>query len=350
MTKKLRIGLFTYSISNDCSMLQRVGYPLMILKNMGLIEFSVLYMSALSIYAMKSGAPEEIAQFDILIFQRAIAETPFLIDLIDKVQKANPDIVIIFEYDDFFYKEYGLTNNIMTSNLHSNFCLITSTSYLANQLKLCSPFSKVYAYPTRLPLIDNVEVARPDSNIILHTGTNTHKNDLNSVNMVLYDILNKYPEKTLVLWGNEIPKVLNKIPNRIKLMDFIPDYNNFLDKFISQVHGSFLIHPLTISRFNMCKTAIKYLETANKRIPGLFPDIPSYNEAVKVKELIVKDGDWNNKIEWMLNLTQKQRDEIAISMYEDVLENWTHTEETAIEYFDILKDCAYIQKGIVYEA
>lgn len=341
----LRVGIFSFSLVNDCCFLQRVAYIMKALNTMKKVEFTLLYLSLVDLYSFKDDAIKEIAKNDVLLFQRADVTGWRFYVLIEKILKENPNITIIHEIDDFLLENENGIRNRRLAQLYNNSCIICSTPYLADMVKLVSPLSKVYLYRTKLPYLDNYVYKRPSRHpTILHLGTATHSGDLRVLDKYLEELLINNSSSKIIFWGNDPPLSLMGFGKRIQRMPFISDYNKSLDK-LYNTDCSFTINPYAYTRKNMAKTGIKFLEAGATFKLGLFSDLPEYKELVPVKELVVRNDSWGEAINYVMSLPYKRIKEIILALHEEVINKWTLTEKDILEYLKILEDCISISRG-----
>ena len=120
------------------------------------------------------------------------------------------------------------------------------------------------------------------------SGGNSHKEDVQSVASVLYEVLDARPEVTLAVVG-DAGKWLEPHP-QLEVFDYetIEVYHTIPSRF------DIGIAPLTDNRFNRCKSDLKPLEYAGCGIPwvasrvGPYAEIPSGNGGFTAKH----DRDW----------------------------------------------------------
>jgi hypothetical protein len=330
-------------------MVQRVGIPLSTLQNQGKIEYKVFYNSLLTLYTLKREFLETIAnEFDILLFQRIRHSSMGFVNLVDQLLEINPNLVIIHETDDIFISNASMYDNLYIKEIYERFPVICSTAYWATLIKEWCPLAKVYLYNTRLPHVEKVLGGFAKKPTILHFGTSTHFADVNMIDRPLNNMMDKYRDLNITFWGNDALPSLDRFKDRIKAEEYISDYNIYMDKLFN-MPATISIHPLRTTRFNMCKSAIKYLECGLRKLPALFSPIPEYISCVTIKELLVKNNEWESKIDWLLSLPPKNLSDIGETMYEDVMKNWVLREEDVEEYYGILVDCMKVTKGVEVE-
>lgn len=140
---------------------------------------------------------------------------------------------------------------------------------------------------TLLPLQNMV--SHNDSGKVMfgYFGTLTHLDDLLSVigpirhvlaenkDFVSFQIIGVGEESVLRDAFNGLPVSFVSIPNSV-----LVDYRNFHYFFSDVVAWDFGIAPLINSRFNNCKSDIKFLDYAAHEIPGVFSDVRAYSSTV----------------------------------------------------------------------
>jgi glycosyltransferase involved in cell wall biosynthesis len=253
----------------------------------------------------------------------------------ESLKKVNPKLVFITEVDDILFND-SKENNRFLMEFYLLMPVIVSNGYIANYLFNIIPHIKLYLFQTKLLALEEYPKYKPPKNpVILHAGTNTHSKDLSLIVEPLKNVLLNHPNTKVCFWGNGTPLELEKYHNQTSRKQYTSDYEIYTQAFL-QFEATFSINPLIVSRINTGKSAIKYLEAAQKGLPALFSPIPEYLDNVPISELIVKDEEWENKMEWMLSLTKKQLKEISNTMRNDFLNKWVFTQQDIEDYYNIL--------------
>jgi hypothetical protein len=177
-----------------------------------------------------------------------------------------------------------------------------------------------------------------------YMGTVTHASDLHSIEPVLVSLLNQYAGKVkLKLWGVEPVGRLQDNKYVEHVLNCPGEYNLFVPFFTKQ-RADLFVAPLTQSRFNRCKSFLKYLEYSTLSTPGVYSRGTEYEKVITdgVNGLLA-----GNLLEWHKQLTvlienANQRAQIGRNAFEDIRRNWilsAHTDQIsqAFETFRTVK-------------
>ena len=108
---------------------------------------------------------------------------------------------------------------------------------------------------------DDVALAPHKEIRIMWQGSDTHYDDLFRIRKALQNVIKKYPEAKLIMWGLHSPALLGDIPpERIKLIPWLP-YDTYHVKLVT-VGPDINICPLTPTQFNNSRSAIKWYEAS----------------------------------------------------------------------------------------
>lgn len=152
----------------------------------------------------------------------------------------------------------------------------------------------------------NPRMAEDGSIVFGYMGTFTHLDDLLSILNPIRTVLAKYKDRVrfeIVGVGNSValnslffglPVRLLQVPN-----EAVP-YPDFVRWFQKNIKWDFGIAPLVDSEFTRSKSDIKYLDYGVQSIPGIFSNVPAYQETIRhgLNGLLAK-----NKNEWEQSLS-----------------------------------------------
>lgn len=124
----------------------------------------------------------------------------------------------------------------------------------------------------------------------LISGTATHQGDWSIIEEPLAEILNVYKKDVNAIFFGEIPHKFSNHPSA-RLINFQPDYASYATCLRElDIHAA--LTPLEDTKFNRCKSNIKWLEYSAAGISGIFSDITPYNSSIKNGEtgLLVRNS------------------------------------------------------------
>lgn len=157
-----------------------------------------------------------------------------------------------------------------------------------------------------------------------YMGGETHLLDLEAVQEVLLDIVQKYEgQVSLRFWGGRPPEVLLKSPYTEWIQIYEENYPDFV-KFFNQQKCDIFIAPLRNNQFNETKSVLKFLEYSALGVPGVFSDMQPYKQ-------VVVDGTngylAGNQADWEKHLLQlieheELRVHIAQQAQKTIKDNW----------------------------
>ncbi|MBN2148045.1 MAG: glycosyltransferase, partial [Anaerolineales bacterium] len=117
--------------------------------------------------------------------------------------------------------------------------------------------------------------------IIGYMGTNTHQPDLEIIAPLLAQLLDHYGERLrLRFWSAEPPQVLRSHPQVEWKPVKLSSYAEFAAYF-SQQNCDLFVAPLIDTKFNRCKSAIKFLEYSALGIPGVYSRTAPYQAVIE---------------------------------------------------------------------
>lgn len=128
--------------------------------------------------------------------------------------------------------------------------------------------TKVFPNCIRFDDYEQVDVARdPGKVVILWQGGHSHYEDWYPLRRQLARVLKRHPEAHLVIWGTLYHWVMDEIPaERYTHRDWVP-YPQYKDK-LSIIAPDINLAPLSNTRFNQCRSSIKWMEAAALKRPA----------------------------------------------------------------------------------
>lgn len=128
----------------------------------------------------------------------------------------------------------------------------------------------------------------------LISGTSTHLGDWSLIEEPLAEILNTYQKRVNAIFFGEIPKRFSNHPSA-QLVPFQTDYKSYA-AILKGLDIQAALVPLENTRFNNCKSNIKWLEYSASGITGVFSNLTPYSSCIRNGEtgLLVNDSenDW----------------------------------------------------------
>ena len=157
-------------------------------------------------------------------------------------------------------------------------------------------------------------------------GTLTHSKDLFLIKDVILKLKEKYDFDFEVIGGfNADDNICEDWYDAVELPSNNMCFEVFMPWLSKVANWDVALVPLENSKFNLGKSELKYIELAVLGIPGVYSDMPVYNDVVKdgVNGLLAKDTEeWVLKIEKLL-LDLSLRESIRKNALEDVLKNYS---------------------------
>lgn len=220
---------------------------------------------------------------DVYIFHRPNACRPGLAKTIETLRDAGKPVVA--DYDDLIFGEEDVAlisssvrNATMTAEhaiaaFRSNLealrmfgAVSCSTEPLAEEVRMAHPGARIQVVPNTLPrsvleFHDRVgSWALPRSSVTIgyFAGTRSHDRDIAEISDVLHRVLCENPSFTLLMVGPvDVPRNLAALPNV-----FVRDVVGYPRLPAIMATCAVSIAPLERSRFNECKSRVKFLEAA----------------------------------------------------------------------------------------
>lgn len=197
---------------------------------------------------------------------------------------------------------------------------------------------------------DKVSVRKHKGIRIGWIGGRAHFDDLMMVAPVLREILQKYPDVTLVLINSAIKhscELLNKpYPfeglKNVHYADRSVPINRYA-QFAASFGFDIGIAPLVDCNFNRSKSNLRWLEYSALGIPTIASGISHFNQSIENGKtgLLIKDNDlteWKNALELLIN-DKPMREQIGKQAYARVKKDFNVKRNTPL-YIRLLKELA----------
>jgi tetratricopeptide (TPR) repeat protein len=155
------------------------------------------------------------------------------------------------------------------------------------------------------------------------TGTKAHNEDFDKlVAPALAKILQKYPQVRLTIVGYlTLPRILKPYQKQIDKVDVIKDIKVYWE-FLKQADINIAV--LKETKFNSCKSELKWFEAASLEVPSVVSGTQTYLEVIEdgVDGLIARNSqEWYKKLELLVN-DEKLRLNIAKKAYKKAWQNY----------------------------
>lgn len=182
-----------------------------------------------------------------------------------------------------------------------------------------------------------INLVKDDKIKIIWAGGSSHYEDLYHIIRSLANIINKYPNVSLVIVGQYF-KFIEKFipPERIERHSWV--IYPALPYLLKSIGADIGIIPLLETKFNNNKSAIKWIEFASLGIPSVVSNVTPYKEVIKDKETSYL---FNNIEQFEENLVQliedvKKRKEMGDNAMNEVKENhsWQKKGDLWIDFFE----------------
>lgn len=300
-------------------------------------------------------------KFKIFIFHRT-NYTPQIARLVKKIKKLNKEI--IFETDDllfnpsfirnqdFFKNSNALMQKFYEKGIGTEFIkdsyvkvCTTTTSFLAKKLEEYN--KKVFIVPNKLS-VEDLKIAQEISEKInknqsskvrigYFSGGSSHNKDFAEITEPLLEILEKYPQTELLLFGPlEINGKFKKYGKQIQQLPFVSRKEHFEN--IAKIDIS--VAPLENNNlFCEAKSELKFFEAGIFGIPTVASATQTFKEAIVDKE----DGfvantkeEWIKKVSFLIE-NDFFRKEMGEKARKKSLEKYTTKNSFNEEYYNYLK-------------
>ena len=307
---------------------------------------------------------EDLIEDDILILCRATTQNTF--DIVKKIKRKNRNITIIYFIDDDLLNIHKLGNEF-------SYIKPGSTMYMLIEGML-SLSDRVVAFSEKISTTVreyNHKVSKLNTNVlskylstaneytegerfeIVFMGYKARKEELESLQYDLINLLTKYGDKIGFTFLGYIPEMLKSLnSSRIVFESYTSSYYQYINK-LTKSNFNLMICPLYDNDFKRGKSPIKLLEACCCNAIGLYSAVSVYDCIEDgVHGYKIKNGDnWFNKIDQIIQTPINVKKEIFNNALSLVKEKFT-TEANLNEFNLALKTAKlsnYIQdKSILY--
>ena len=240
--------------------------------------------------------------------------------------------------DKYTFFMYGMDSyvmmdidNILRSKLFDIVVVQRILPFLDLLLARCKKHGIKVVYETDDDYVNTVfdvkkDIKRDGKLKLGYYGTLTHSKDLFLIKDVILKLKEKYDFDFEVIGGfNADDNICEDWYDAVELPSNNMCFEVFMPWLSKVANWDVALVPLENSKFNLGKSELKYIELAVLGIPGVYSDMPVYNDVVKdgVNGLLAKDTEeWVLKIEKLL-LDLSLRESIRKNALEDVLKNYS---------------------------
>ncbi|MFH0929924.1 MAG: glycosyltransferase [Candidatus Moraniibacteriota bacterium] len=305
--------------------------------------------------------PRYADRFQIFIFQKTIYSKA-VARLVEKIKAQKKEIIfetddLIFELKyvkqmDFYQKlnslekkqfETGVGSEILNDE-YVKTCVV-ATAYLAGKLKKYG--EKVFVSKNKLSNYDveiaeklydkKVQANNEKIKIGYFSGTASHDKDFETVKKILIDILEKYPQVELNLFGPlEIDDIYAKFGGQVKKHPFVS-----WEKHLENIAGVDVnIAPLEIGNpFCESKSELKFIEAGIVGVTTIATSTQTFQEAIEDGTdgfVAGHDEEWKEKLEKLI-LDKDLRNSMGQKAREKVLREYTNGNSDNEEYYGYLR-------------
>jgi glycosyltransferase involved in cell wall biosynthesis len=276
-------------------------------------------------------------------------------------------------------KEYKFGKFSVQENLHrlnniqnimrKTDAILTTTDSMVNNFKRYN--TNVYANPNCIDMnmfnIDIPEDPRETDEIrILYAGGNSHFLDFNSIKPAIAKILKNYPNVNFTFMGQAYHPGEDIDVSRIHTIPFTGDYNEYVVN-LKMLNPDIGICPLEHTRFNSCKSPIKWVEYSGIGCASVVAQTVYGDHARNNETAVVYDNTLNSlaadnfyeKVAYLLD-NPDERKRIAMEAYTHISKVYSLEKqaERFIGIMDHIKDPSsiyvpeppQIYKGMEYNA
>lgn len=247
--------------------------------------------------------------------------------------------------------------------------IITTTNSMVNNFKRYN--KNVYANPNCIDMamfnLDIPEDPREQDEIrILYAGGNSHFLDFNSIRPAIAKVLKNYPNVNFTFMGQAYNPGPDIDASRIRTIPFTKDYNEYVVN-LKMLNPDIGICPLEHTRFNMCKSPIKWVEYSGIKCASVVAQTVYGDHARNNETAVIYDNTLNSlaadnfyeKLSWLLN-NPEERKKIAHQAHTHISKVYSLEKqaERFIGILDHIKDPSsiyvpespQIYKGMEYNA
>lgn len=226
-----------------------------------------------------------IDQADIIVIQRFYPRKG-TVPYIEKMLSSGKPV--IYEVDDLLLdlpadnhlKSWaGETVDLFPWLLPRVTAITVSTPLLAKEFSAFNPSVHVIPNLADTELFQPIATKKNGPVVIGFSGTVTHARDLKTIEEALFRVADRYGDKVAFSFMGLSASEFSALPG-FRFLDFERDYASY-GKALSSSGIDIAIAPLQDSRFNRCKSNIKWLEYSACGIAGIYADLPPYSTSIE---------------------------------------------------------------------
>lgn len=292
-----------------------------------------------------NGMTDEVLQrgFDIVVANRFVFGVPVTKFL---EYKAKYGFGVVIDIDDYWHLDpwHILSATYPTQTIIDYIkiadVVTTTHTYLAKLIKPLNrnveilpnalPFGRGQFHVERLPIESGGRV-QPDAMRIVYAGSVTHERDIALMANPLKRIAGDWALKKklhMIMCGYDPEGNVSAPVWQRMISDFLCGFklNGHIrpplppDQYMAfYTEADCTVAPLVASKFNACKSNLKVLEAATKKIPIIVSNVPPYSDCPYAAKVDVQ-GDWYKKIKMFAN-DKKMREEIGEANHQWAVEH-----------------------------
>jgi len=286
------------------------------------------------------------AEANVLLVAR-IRDLDHLKNIYNVAERKN--IPLVYDTDDLFLYERrsdapAACAKEISAYLSKASCIITSTAYLADELRSLN--SRVSVFPN---LIDPAiwDISKPAGRSggrplrICCIGTGLMSENISLIVPAMEFCSDRYGRDVVFcLWGNAkyLDERVKKLKN-VTISDKKMPYRAFARKLQHEAFDLGVV-PLSDLRFNRAKSNIKYLEYAASGIPSIFSRVEAYAGLHQGDTCLLADNDPDAWIPEIVRMVEDRglRKRLAERAYDDVSSRFVLNGAWAQNYLSILEN------------
>jgi len=297
---------------------------------------------------------DELMDCDVYVTQR-VGSISFVKSLRNYIAETGSKAKVVMDFDDnvfcvspmsAHYKDYGVEevkfkfpdgsehwvwkegNNLdiarnrrmleeIKDNISSVDMVTTTTEVLADVFREFNPNVRVLPNCVDLRFWKKLPIIRENKDEIrmFWAGGQSHWEDFVLIREPLQELMSKYKNLKLVIMGWVPPGLKEEFGDRIEFHDWVETIS--YPWAMRSMDVDFGIIPLRVTKFNSCKSPIKWIEMSSLEIPSVCSFLSPYQEMAGLSEkdngVFIEDNDptaWINGISFLIDNPDK-RIEIA---------------------------------------
>lgn len=181
--------------------------------------------------------------------------------------------------------------------------VLTSTHHLGDAMRRLCPGQKVaeLLYPPYLGHLVHERHGDDKAQHVLtigYMGSKGHQQDLSMAVPALVRCLEEYPHARFETFGTiSMPRELRRFGARIRAHEGKPDYSEFLGCLYS-LGWDIGLAPLQTTAFNLCRSAVKFLEYTACHVATIASDMDVYRSAIDQESgILAGDSEWESALD-----------------------------------------------------